>query len=120
MALGTTMNSVITRITAALTDFASQQGWKPNEYQILFYPSSRWGRIRVFFIVKDFGGLSRQDMWGRVSDYLETELAKGPDIGYSLGLSVRDWSQVNQGGAYSIPLGYIDHRELIMTPSVVD
>jgi hypothetical protein len=120
MALGANMKSAIKRIANALVDFASQQGWKPNDYQILFYQSSRWGRIRVFFIAKDFGGLSRQDMWVRVSDHLEKELAMGPDIGYSLGHSVRDWSQVNQGGAYSIPLGYIDHRELLMTPSVAD
>jgi hypothetical protein len=120
MALGTTMKSAIKRIADTLVDFASQLGWKPEEYQILFYQSSRWGRIRVFFIAKDFGGRSRQDFWALVSDFLEKELAKGPDIGFSLGLSVRDWAQVNQGGAYSIPQGYIDHRELLMTPSVVD
>jgi hypothetical protein len=120
MAIGATMKSAIKRIADALANFASQHGWKPDEYQILFYRSGRWGRIRVFFIAKDFGGLSRQEMWSRVSDYLDKELASGPDIGYSLGLSVRDWSQVNQGGAYSIPLGYIDNRELLMTPSVAD
>ncbi len=120
MALGTTMKSAVKRIADALTDFASREGWKPNEYQILFYRSSRWGRIRVFFITKDFGGLSRQEMWARVSDHLEKELTKGPDIGYSVGLSVRDWSQVNQGGAYSIPVGFIDHKELLLTPSVTE
>jgi hypothetical protein len=120
MAFGTTMKSAVKRIADALTAFASQQGWCPSEYQILFYRSSRWGRIRVFFITKDFGGLSRQEMWSRVSEYLEQELAKGPDIGYSVGLSVRDWSQVNQGGSYSIPAGYIDHKELLLTPSVTE
>jgi hypothetical protein len=120
MALGTTMKSAIKRVANPLVDFASQEGWKPDEYQVLFHQSSRWGRIRVFFIAKNFGGLSRQDMWARVSDHLEKEIAKGPDIGYSLGLSVRDWDQVNQGGAYSVPPGYIDYRELLMTPSVAD
>ncbi len=34
-------------------------------------------------------------------------------MGYSVGLSVRDWNQVNQGGAYSIPPGYIDYERTI-------
>jgi hypothetical protein len=120
MALGTNMKSAVKRIADALTEFASTAGWKPNVYQILFHLSSRWGRIRVFFIAKDFGDLTRQEMWARVSEHLEKALANGPDIGYSVGLSVRDWSQVNQGGAYSIPHGYVDHKEVLLTPSVAE
>jgi hypothetical protein len=120
MALGTTMKSAVKRIGDALTDFASQQGWTPDEFRILFYRNARWGRIRVFFILKDFGGLAPQETWVRVFDHLRKELAKGPDIGYSVGLSVHDWNQVNQGGSYSVPPGFIDYSELLLTPSVTD
>lgn len=120
MALGSTMKAAAKRIAEALNDFAVRQGWKPNEYQILFHLNPKWGRIRVFFIAKDFGGLTRQELWGRVLEHMERELAKGPDLGYSVGLSVRDWNQVNQGAAYSVPPGYIDYNELLLAPSVTD
>jgi hypothetical protein len=120
MALGSTMKTALKRIADALDRFAAEQGWKPDEYQILFRVSHGWGRIRVFFIVKDFGNLSRQEAWVRIWDYLENSFKNGPDIGYSVGLSVRDRSQVNQGGAYSIPPGYVDHKELLLIPSASD
>ena len=63
-----------------------------------------WGRISVYFIVKEFGGLSEQEMWERVWDYLEeVARSRNGDIGFSVGLSVRDRKQVDQGGIYSIP-----------------
>jgi hypothetical protein len=120
MALGSTVKSALQRIADALTAFAAKQGWKPNEYRILFRVSQRWGRIRVFFIAKEFGALSRQEVWVQVWDHLENSLKSGPEIGFSVGLSVRDWNQVNQGGAYAIPPGYVDHKELLLTPSVTD
>jgi hypothetical protein len=120
MALGSTMKAALKRIADALAAFATDQGWQPDEYQILFHVSQKWGRIRVFFITKDFGNVSRHEMWARVWDYLEKSLKNGPDIGFSVGLSVRDWSQVNQGGAYSIPPGYVDQKELLLIPSVTD
>lgn len=97
MALGSTMKTAAKRIADVLMDFAVRQGWKPDEYQIFFHLNPGWGRIRVFFIVKDFGGLTRQEMWGRVLEHMERELGRGPDLGYSVGLSVRDWGQVNRG-----------------------
>jgi hypothetical protein len=120
MALGTTLKTALKRIADALEGFAAEQGWKSNEYQILFHASQKWGRIRVFFIIKDFGGLSSQDMWARVWDYMESSFKSGPDIGFSVGLSIRDWSQLNQGGGYSIPPGYVDYRELLLIPSASD
>jgi hypothetical protein len=115
MALSPTLRSALTRISTALNDFASQRGWKPGEYKVLIHVSQKWGRIRVFFIVKDFEGLSEQDMWAQVWDHLEKTLESGPDLVYSVGLSVRSWDQVKQGGMYSIPLGYVDEEELLTT-----
>jgi hypothetical protein len=120
MALGATLKAVLTLIADALTAFAVEQGWNSNEYRILFHVNPRWGRIRVFFIAKDFGGASSQEIWTRVWDSIEKSLNSGPEIGYSIGLSVRDWDQVNQGGAYSIPPGYIDYKDLLLIPSVTD
>ena len=120
MALSATLKAVLTRIADALGAFAADQGWDPDEYRILFHHDTRWGRIRVFFIAKDFGKSSPLEMWERVWDSIEKALKSGPDSGYSVGLSVRDGGQVMQGGAYAIPPGYVDQKELLMMPSVTD
>jgi len=120
MVLGSTVKTALTRISDALVAFAKEQGWEENEYRILFHISQKWGRIRVFFVVKAFGDLSSQEMWVRVWDFMENSFKSGPDIGYSVGLSVHERDQVNQGGAYSIPPGYVDHKELLLMPSVTD
>jgi len=120
MALSSTVKTALTRISNALTDFAKDQGWKENEYRILFHVSQKWGRIRVFFVVKALGDLSSQEMWVRVWDYMENSFKNGPDIGYSVGLSLRDWNELSQGPAYRIPRGYVDSKELLMMPSVTD
>jgi hypothetical protein len=117
MALSTTLRSALTRISKALNEFASDKEWTAGDFKILFTVSQRWGRIRVFLIVKEFGGLSEQEMWVQVYDYLEKSLSSGPDIGYSIGLSVRSWDQVKQGGMYSIPDSYVDEEELLNTTS---
>lgn len=119
MALGPTLRSTLTRIAKAIHEFASQTGWKAAEYKILFALNQKnWGLIRVFFVVKDFEGSSERDMWGRVWDHLEKSLKSGPEIGYSIGLSVHSWDQVKEGGIYSIPLNYVEEEELLPTTRV--
>jgi hypothetical protein len=120
VATSTTLRTrtLVRRIANALKDFAVGQGWQPGEYQILFRVLEDWGRISVFFIVKEFGNLSENEMWVRVWDHLEKSL--GSDMGYSVGLSVRNWAQMNQGGMYSIPEGYVDVQELLMDAALAD
>jgi hypothetical protein len=97
----------------ALNDFARQQGWKPDEYQVLFRVLEDWGRISVMLIARDFAGLSNREMWDRVVDHLEMSLKSGGDIGFSLGVSVRTQEQVDLGGTYTIPEGYVEPELLI-------
>jgi len=118
MALGPALRTKLASIASALKDFASEQGWAPDEYKILFRVIKTWGKISVYFIVKDFGGLSEREMWERIWDHLKRSLPVAAAPEYSVGLSVHDWEQVNQGGIYSIPKSYIDEQELL--PSVTD
>jgi hypothetical protein len=99
---------VLRKIAKSLHEFAAVQGWQSGEYQILFQVLEDWGRIRVLFIVKEFGGLSEKQMWVRVWDHLEKSLNPDGGIGFSLGLSVREKQQVEQGGIYSIPDDYME------------
>jgi Flavin containing amine oxidoreductase len=118
MALGTALRAKLTSITKALKKFAAEQGWGPGEYRILFRVVKTWGKISVYFVVKDFAGLSEREMWERVWDHLKTSLAAEAEPGYSVGLSVHDWEQVKQGGTYSVPKSYIDEEELLPSASV--
>jgi hypothetical protein len=59
-------------------------------------------------------------MWVRVWKAIERALKSRPDIGYSVGLTVLDWNEVNQRVAYAIPPGYIDSNDLLLIPSVTD
>jgi hypothetical protein len=104
------------RISAVLRDFANQQGWKPGEYQILYRVLEEWGRITIFFIVKDFGGLSQDEMRNRVWDHLETALKLDGGIGFSFGISVHTPEQVERGGPHSIPDSYFE-EELLLGPA---
>jgi len=116
MVLGPTLRSALTRISKAFNEFASETGWKAGEYKILFaLNQKKWGLIRVFFVARDFEGSSERDMWGRAWDHLAKSLKSGPEIGYSIGLSVHSWDQVKQGGIYSIPLDYVEEEELLPT-----
>jgi len=120
MALDPALRTKLTSIARALKDFASEQGWGPGEYKILFRVIKTWGKISVYFIVKDFGGLSEREMFERAWDHLKRSLALAADPGYSVGLSVHDWEQVNQGGIYSIPKSYIDEEELLPSRRLAD
>jgi hypothetical protein len=110
----------MTRISRALKDFAAEKGWKPAEYQILFRNLEQWGRISVFFIAESFSGLTNKEMWSQVFDHLKRSLNEHGDIGFSVGLSVREKKQVAQGGMYSIPVGFVSEEELLLNPAGAD
>ena len=100
----------VRRIAQALHEFAQEQGWKPAEYQIFFRIREEWGRITMIFIIKGYNGMSEREMWGRIHDRLERSLIAGTDIGFSFGLSVRSQEQVDQGGMYAVPDGYLEEE----------
>jgi hypothetical protein len=114
MALSPTLTTrqAMRRISKALKEFAAKKGWQPGDYQILYRNLEEWGRISVFFIAESFSGLSNKEIWAEIVDYLDQSLNQGGDIGFSIGLSVRERAQVERGGAHSIPNGFMDEEEL--------
>jgi hypothetical protein len=112
--------TAVARIATALAEFAKEQGWKKDQYHLLFRVLEDWGRITVMLVADDFGGCSDREMWDQVYDYLENALKKDGDIGFSLGLSVREKARVEQGGMYSIPESYVDVEDLLPASSLGD
>jgi hypothetical protein len=104
------------RIAAGLRDYAKLQGLRADEFQILFRVLEDWGKISVLLILRDFGGLPEKQVWLRVWEFLEAFLRQGNDIGFSVGLLVRDGKRLEQGGTYSVPEGYVE-EELLLNPA---
>lgn len=113
-----TTKGALARISKALAEFAKDQGWTPDQYQVLFRVLEDWGRISVMLVADDFKGLSNRAMWDKVDDSLQAKLKPGGDIEFSLGLSVRQRKQVEQGGMYTIPESYVNAADLLPASSL--
>ncbi len=122
MAISTTLRTraALARIMGALKDFAKAQHWEQGEYSVLFRVLEDWGRISFILVAPDLGSRLNQDVWNELFDHLETALNRSEDIGFSLGFSVRDRKQVEQGGMYSIPEGYVEAEDLLPRTSLTD
>jgi hypothetical protein len=115
-----TTKTALARIARALDEFAKKQGWKKDQYQVLFHLQEEWGRITVMLVAEDFGGRTEREMWDQVFDFLENSLRKDGEIGFSLGLSVREKSQVERGGRSTIPETYVEAADLLPASSQDD
>lgn len=113
-----TTKAIVRRIAEALVGFAKDQGWKKDQYELLFRVKEEWGRISVMLVAEDFGGRSDREMWDLVYDYLQRTLKQQGEIGFSLGLTVREKSQVEKGGIYSIPDTYVEVADLLPASSL--
>jgi hypothetical protein len=112
--------TAMTRISKAIKEFAAEKEWKPEEYQILFRNLEQWGRISVFLVAESFSGLTNKDVWNQVFDHLEKSLKQYGDVGFSIGLSVREKRQVEEGGMYSIPTEFVNEEEFLLNPVFAD
>jgi hypothetical protein len=116
-----TTKAVLARIAKALVEFAKKQGWTKNQFEVLFHVMEDWWRIRVMLVVDDFGDRSEREMWDQVHEYLKDSLDRDGGIEpFSLGLSVREKSQVERGGIYTIPDTYVEAADLLPASSLDD
>jgi hypothetical protein len=118
MALRPALKKAVERIARALKDYASQKGWGPDDYRIYILANEEWGRIKITFVGKDFGTLDNYGKWAEVHDFLDRELAGEPGIGYTIGLSVRDSRQVEEGGIYAIGPAYTEISDYLVSGPV--
>lgn len=111
---------VVRRIANAVVKLAKAQGWRKDQYEILFRLQEEWGRITIMLVVDSFGGRSEREMWDLIFDFLQRSLQQQGDIGFSLGLIVREKSQVQRGGSYAIPDSYVEVADLLPASSLDD
>jgi hypothetical protein len=106
MAGGATLDRAVQRTAAVLRDYAREQGWGPEDFRLYASVSPEWEHIHVIFVSKGFEGRDYYESYASVKDYLSKRLADSPDLANALGLVIRDFKQVEQGGFYGIGPDY--------------
>src|SRR5687767_5344223 len=74
MAVETVMKRAVKRIVKTLDKFAANEGWKTDEYRVLFHLNPDVGRIHVVVIARSFPGKDIEDKWLNVLNFLERDL----------------------------------------------
>ena len=102
MAQSTILKRVVRRVAKALTDFARDKGWAPEDYRIYYRVNEVWDQVHFIFVAKAFESRSDFENYAEVRAYLEKSLADDPGLLKVIGLAVRSLSQVEKGGMHSI------------------
>jgi hypothetical protein len=112
--------AVLAEIGKALVAFARERGWTRDQYQLLFRVQEEWGRITAMLVVEDLGGLSEEELRDQAHQVIEKALDQSGGTGFSLGLTIRERSQVERGGRYTIPDSYVEAADLLPASSLDD
>ncbi len=112
MALTAEVRQTIRWVTRAFGRFAADQGWKPGEYQVFIHINEDWGKVHVLLAAKDFPGQTELEKWQYVMHYLERHFGEEePWLLKALGLILRTFDQIEEGGIYSISPQFVDVRD---------
>jgi hypothetical protein len=112
MALEPEVRQAIRWVARAFGQFAADQGWKPGDYQVFVHINQDWGRVHVLLAATDFPGNTHLEKWQYVMDYLKRHFGKEePLLLQALGLTLRTFDQIEEGGIYSIAPQFVDVRD---------
>ena len=94
------------RIGEAIDGYARTRGWSPGDYRWFYRAQPEWGHIHVILVARGFKGRGYSESYRSVMEFLKGDLADEPGLVESLGLVVRDFDQVAEGGLYAIGPDY--------------
>jgi len=106
------MKRAIRRVIQLLRRYATAQGWQPGEYLIFISANEGWGYINIILVAKAIPGKDYFRRWESVINFLEKELKHDRPLFEALGLVLRTFDQVAEGGLYAIPDSYEEAEEL--------
>jgi hypothetical protein len=109
MANNPILRKVVRRVAEALASFAVEKGWAQDEYGIYYRMNPDWDQVHFIFVAKGLPGQGSFSDYAEVRNYLAQKLQDEPDLMNMVGLVVRDYSQVEQGGIYSIGADYKEY-----------
>jgi len=111
-ALEAEVKSIVRRAVQVLRDYAATQGWGQDDYRIYVYPNLDWNRLQLILVAR---ALPRKDYlanYNAVCDFIEERLKDDPWLKHDIGVVLRTFDQVEQGGLYAIPRSYLDADDL--------
>jgi hypothetical protein len=108
MALSPTLKRAVRCVADLLGEYGREQGWGPDDYQLFFRVSGSWGNIHVVFVARGFEGHDPFECYSSVMQYLRDQLRTEPDLFGSIGLVIRTFKEVEEGGIFAIGPSYVE------------
>jgi len=112
MALETVKRNLVRRVVGAFRDYAASQGWRPEDYRIYVWPNLDWFSVHVILAVKSLPERNAEDSTFAAIDFVHDKLKDDPDLARSIGLTVRTFDQIEQGGLYGIAPDFVEADDL--------
>src|SRR5205823_4591383 len=106
------MKRALRRVIQLLRRYATAHGWQPGEYRIFLRANEEWGYIKIILVAKTFPGKDEFEQWESIIDFLEKELKDDRPLFEALGLNLRTFDQVAEGGLNAIGDSYEEAEEL--------
>ena len=98
--------AAVNRIVRLLRGYAQGQGWGPEDYRLYFHVNERWNHVHIIFVARGFEGRDYFECYDSVWKHLEGGLKDSPELLSAIGLVIRTFKQVDEGGIYSIGSDY--------------
>src|SRR4051812_5989919 len=108
MALSPTMKRAVRRVADLLGEFATQQGSGVEDWRLFFRVDPDWDRIRVIIVSNGFEGHDPYGSYAAVEQFLRDKLRDDPALFHAIGLVIRTFQQVDEGGIYAIGPDYFE------------
>lgn len=115
MGLSPNMKMAVRRVADVLGAYARLQGWWPQDFRLYYRADEKWGKIHFIFVSDGFEGRDETESYRSIMDYVSVRIHDDPDLVDALGLVLRSFNKMREGGIYSIGQSYsfIRPRDLV-------
>jgi predicted trehalose synthase len=113
MALDRLMREAVDRIERAFREYAQDRHWSPDDYRVFVRLNQDWAQVHVVLVAKSYGGSDLDAEWERVMSFLDTRLSDLLDHLTSLNLTLRTFSQLEDGGIYRLGPDFVEVHDLL-------
>jgi hypothetical protein len=111
----TAMKRVVAEVANALSNYAEQRGWKPNDYWIYYNINAEWDVVHLIFVSRQISESQEDSYYHEVWQFLIWYFKEDTAILRYFNLLIRSKSRVDKGGLYGIGPAFEEYRTV--TPS---
>jgi hypothetical protein len=109
------MKMAVRRLADVLGAYARREGWWPLAFRLYYRADGKWGKIHFIFVSDGFEGRNETESYRSIMDYVRMRIHDDQDLVGALGLVLRSFKQMSEGGIYSIGRSYafVRPRDLV-------